>query len=62
MKLLGKLNASSLQTGDLIRIAGYVTKIVTITVSGWKVNVETEMFHAVEFHRSDKVSLFSKFD
>lgn len=61
MKLLGKLNASSLVAGDLIRIAGYVTKVSAVSITGANVTVETEMFEAVSFGYCDKVSLFSEY-
>lgn len=57
MKLLGKLKASSLQIGDIIQIAGYKTKVISVDI-GVTVVVETEMFEKVKFDYCEKVSLY----
>lgn len=58
MKKLGQLNASSLKTGDIIRLSGFETEIVDVSRNGSIVSIETKMFEAVEFYAWEKVSLF----
>lgn len=59
MKTLGKLNASSLQAGDTIRLCGFLTKVLGVRIDAFaRVFVETEMFEPVQFDYCEKVSLF----
>lgn len=59
MKTLGKLNASSLQAGDTIRLCGYLTKVVDVRIDEFAtVFVETEMFEPVQFGYCERVCLY----
>lgn len=58
MKKLGELYASSLKTGDFIRLGGFEQKVINVSVKGSVVFIETEMFEPVSFDSMEKVSLF----
>lgn len=59
MKLLGKLNASSLVIGDLIEMAGFLSVVTSVFVDGVKVRIETNKLHPFELCCLDKIKVYS---
>ena len=59
MKLLGKLNASSLLVGDIIEVSGVVSKIESISFEGMLVSIETDMFHSFKLCYFERVKVYS---
>lgn len=62
MKLLGKLKANSLATGDLIEVSGFLSVVTSVFVDGVKVVIETDKLHPFELCFLDEIKVYSSFN